>query len=95
MRDSRLSDWGMSGRGGQSARAVLASLCLVLGCVTPASAYLDPGTGSLLLQGLIAGFAATLATTAMYWRRLKKWFARRGRPESEEAQCKSIQDPPT
>jgi hypothetical protein len=36
----------------------------------PAHAYLDPGTGSVLLQGLIAAFAGVAATGAFYWRRM-------------------------
>jgi hypothetical protein len=37
----------------------------------PAAAYLDPGTGSLLLQGLIAGIAATVTFLSVYWQRAK------------------------
>ena len=32
-----------------------------------AHAYLDPGTGSMLLQGLIAGLAATSVVIGRYW----------------------------
>ncbi len=35
-----------------------------------ALAYLDPGTGSLFLQSLIAGAASLLLAVAMAWRRL-------------------------
>ena len=35
---------------------------------------IDPGTGSLLVQGLIAGVAAGLYTLKLYWYRLKKFF---------------------
>jgi hypothetical protein len=38
---------------------------------SPAWAYIDPGTGSLILQGLIAAFATTAAAISLYWRRLK------------------------
>lgn len=41
-----------------------------------AHAYIDPGTGSLLLQGLIAGIAAGLYTIKLYWYRLKNFFKR-------------------
>ncbi|HEX2825288.1 MAG TPA: hypothetical protein VHP37_02985 [Burkholderiales bacterium] len=36
-----------------------------------AFAYLDPGTGSMLLQGLLALVGGTVATIAMYWRSFK------------------------
>lgn len=34
-----------------------------------AHAYLDPGTGSILLQGLLAGLLAVGA----FWRQAKQW----------------------
>lgn len=37
----------------------------------PAYAYLDPGTGSVILQMLIAGVIGALFTIKMYWYRLK------------------------
>ena len=39
----------------------------------PAYAYLDPGSGSFLLQGLLAGIAATGALAGIYWQKLKQW----------------------
>lgn len=41
-----------------------------------AHAYLDPGTGSMLLQGLIAGLAATSVVVGRYWYKLKSYFVR-------------------
>jgi hypothetical protein len=40
----------------------------------PAFAYLDPGTGSLLLQGLIGAIAFAAFTIRLYWHRLKAYF---------------------
>jgi hypothetical protein len=40
----------------------------------PAYAYIDPGAGSLLLQGIIGGIAALLVVTKMYWRRIVALF---------------------
>ena len=42
--------------------------------VRDANAYLDPGTGSLLLQVLIAGLLGVLFTVKMYWRKCKDYF---------------------
>jgi len=36
--------------------------------------YIDPGTGSLILQGLIASFAAAAVALRAYWYRLKAFF---------------------
>ena len=44
---------------------------LGFGYVVPAYAYLDPGTGSILLQGLLAGIAATVAAGGVFWQRIK------------------------
>lgn len=37
-----------------------------------ALAYLDPGTGSLIIQSLIAGFLASLFTIKIYWQKIKE-----------------------
>ena len=34
-------------------------------------AYLDPGTGSIILQAIIGFIAAALATISLYWNKLK------------------------
>ena len=40
------------------------------------AAYLDPGSGSMLLQGLIAVIAAVLGAIGVYWRRLYAFIRR-------------------
>ena len=42
-----------------------------------AQAYLDPNTGSMLLQLLVAGVVGVLAAVKLYWYRLKTFFVRR------------------
>jgi len=39
-----------------------------------AFAYLDPGTGSVILQAIIAAIATASATIAFYWRKFKLLF---------------------
>ena len=36
-------------------------------------AYLDPGSGGLLLQGLVAGIASAAVVGKVYWRRAKRF----------------------
>ena len=43
----------------------------------PAFAYIDPGTGSALIQGLIAGIAAVSIAAKLYWHRIVKFFSRK------------------
>ncbi len=40
----------------------------------PAFAYIDPGTGSMLLQGLLAGVAGVVIVVKLYWYKLKHFF---------------------
>ena len=58
--------------------ALLAVLALSATAVSTqeAHAYLDPGTGSMLLQGLIAGLAATSVVIGRYWYKVKSYFVR-------------------
>ena len=39
-----------------------------------ASAYLDPTTGSILLQGLLAGIAGAMVVGRLFWTRVKAFF---------------------
>ena len=41
---------------------------------TPVDAYLDPGSGSMLLQILLGGFAAVGVIVKLYWHRLISLF---------------------
>ncbi len=36
--------------------------------------YIDPGTGSLIIQILIAGFVGGLFVIKMFWRKIKVFF---------------------
>lgn len=44
---------------------------------THAHAYLDPGLGSIILQGIIAAIAATSLTIKIYWQKIKTFFKKR------------------
>ena len=49
---------------------LLAALALVLVLTGPAYAYIDPSSGSMVLQGIIAGIAAIALTAKLWWHRL-------------------------
>ena len=53
-------------------------LVLSLSALFPVSAfaYLDPGTGSIILQGLIAGLAAAAVVMKTYWYKIKSFFVK-------------------
>ena len=49
----------------------------------PAYAYLDPGTGSIILQLLLGGVAGGLVIIKLYWARLRSFFVRDGKPQDK------------
>lgn len=64
--------------------AIAAGTVLILSAsYSGAQAYLDPGTGSILLQGLIAGVIGTAAFARMYWTKLKM-LLRRGADRDQD-----------
>ena len=51
---------------------------LVLTSVSgPAWAYIDPGTGSMLVQSALAAIAVAVVAGRTFWARLKSLFSRR------------------
>jgi len=48
----------------------------VISIVSPTYAYLDPGTGSLILQGIIAGLAMASFTFKMWWYKFTSLFSK-------------------
>lgn len=50
------------------------SLVLTVVFIPPANAYLDPGTGSYIIQVLIATFAGAILAVKMFWNNLKMFF---------------------
>jgi len=57
-------------------RVTCLSLILLLSTAGPAAAYLDPGTGSFMIQLLIGFFAAVFFGAKRYWQRLKSFFVK-------------------
>lgn len=56
----------------------------ILATASPsAHAYLDPGTGSILLQSLLAGIAVAIGVLRTYWYRIRALFGFKGVDASE------------
>jgi len=57
-------------------KALITLSIAIMACTvaTPAYAYLDPGTGSMILQGLIAGVAVMSLTVKIYWYKFLSFF---------------------
>lgn len=61
----------------------LSTAFAVLACSGPAHAYLDPGTGSIILQSILASIAVALGALRVYWQQFKTFFLRRTRSAEE------------
>ena len=48
-------------------------LCFFL-FTSSAHAYLDPGTGSIILQAIVGAFAAFFSTLYIFWEKVKIFF---------------------
>lgn len=55
--------------------ALVAAIIFLLCISSDANAYLDPGTGSIFLQMLIAGIVSALFALKMFWRRVVNFFS--------------------
>jgi hypothetical protein len=56
-------------------RTIVVTIALIFTLTVPAYAYLDPGTGSIVLQAIIGGVAMVGATISVYWRKVRKFAA--------------------
>ena len=53
-------------------------------------AYLDPGSGSMILQIIAGGLAAVAVTAKLYWGRLLRFLRiRKDEPETQEPAARS------
>ena len=71
----------------QRSEVVGTALVVTVGSLwaVPAEAYLDPATGSMILQGLLAGIAGAFVVLRLYWKRFKAFIRRiRGLPPLPE-----------
>ncbi|MCR9095453.1 MAG: hypothetical protein NXI30_14625 [bacterium] len=71
---------------------VVAAL-LVLAIASPAHAYLDPGTGSTILQLLLGGVAGAMVVLNLYWARVKAFFGISSDSSASEASPESSETP--
>jgi hypothetical protein len=74
--------------------SLAAALVLALGAVAPASAYIDPGTGSMLLQMFAAGVAGAIFYFRELRIKLRSLFSRSEAPAAEDAAEPPPGDPP-
>ena len=52
--------------------------------ISQAQAYLDPGTGSIILQAILGFIAAAAATASFYWNKVKLFFSKLFKKDQKE-----------
>ena len=73
--------------------SVLTFFALIILIVpNPVYAYLDPGTGSMLIQMIIGGIVAALFTIKMYWYRLKEFIKKIFGRSNQDDNVNSVDD---
>ena len=65
------------------ANSVVFALLLVLASTREAHAYIDPGTGSYVIQLIIAALVGVGFAIKIYWGRIKGFFSRSPSGEQE------------
>lgn len=73
-----------------------ASLCLLsaaLGFAAPAYAYLDPGTGSMIISAIVGIFATLALAIKTYWYKLVGLFRRKPRADAADRETATARDP--
>jgi hypothetical protein len=51
------------------------AVLIIAGWTSPAHAYLDPGTGSMIVQAIIGGIAGVTVIIGIYWRKVRSFFS--------------------
>lgn len=65
----------------------LVLLLVLFACLIPAAAfaYIDPGTGSFVIQGIIAAVVGAGVVVKMFWHRIKSAFGGKSALEDDDA----------
>ena len=63
---------------------------VIVSVSNPAYGYIDPGTGSLIIQGIIGAIAAVGVTLKIYWHKVRIFFS--GRSDAVDADDDQLED---
>lgn len=58
------------------ASTITLAIFIILLSEKNASAYIDPGTGSMIVQAVIAAIAGSAVAIKIFWKRIKYFFLR-------------------
>ena len=65
-------------------KIIITSLIFILFINNKAFAYLDPGTGSIILQAIIGGIVAGATYCSIYWQKIKNFFNKRNNKKNKK-----------
>ena len=65
---------------------------LIFFLTTPVYAYLDPGTGNIIIQAILAFIATTITTLSFYWTKVKIFLSKIFKKDKSEKE-KNLNDP--
>jgi len=77
------SNWKSSPHRRQAPRALIVAVVLIL-LPAPALAYIDPGTGSFVIQGIIAAVVGAGLAVKVFWHRIKSVFTGKSAAEDDD-----------
>lgn len=64
---------------------IISKITLLLSLLTsPAYAYLDPGTGNIIIQAILAFIATTITTLSFYWTKVKIFLSKLFKKNKED-----------
>ena len=64
-------------------KILIISLVFILFSNDNAFAYLDPGTGSIILQSILGAIAAGVAWGGIYWQKIKDFFNKKNKKKNK------------
>lgn len=65
-------------------KILIISFSFIMFFNTKAFAYLDPGTGSIILQGILGAIAAAATYCSIYLQKIKNFFNRKNRKKDKK-----------
>jgi hypothetical protein len=74
----------------RACRTIAAACVLSTFMVEYAWAYLDPATGWMIVQGIIAAIAAAFVAVGSYWTRFKTWLGRGRKATANKEEAEGV-----
>ena len=65
-------------------KILITSFVVIIFINNKAFAYLDPGTGSIILNALIASIAAGATYCSIYWQKIKYFFNKKNKKKDKK-----------